>query len=64
VYHLCNRFTPNKICDIIYNYTMEREDMPIGFGYDPCDDVVHWLDWIREDLKNRNAPNNMYALTV
>ena len=25
-----------------------EEDMPIGFGNDPCDDCVHWLKWINE----------------
>jgi hypothetical protein len=25
-----------------------EEDMPLGFGYDPCDECIHWLRWISE----------------
>jgi len=25
-----------------------EEDMPLGFGYDPCDDCIHWLKWIND----------------
>jgi len=25
--------------------------MPLAFGYDPCDDVVHWLIWLKKESK-------------
>ena len=31
---------------------MKEQDMPIGFGNDPCDDCVHWLKRINENRGN------------
>lgn len=43
---------------------MEKEDMPIGFGYDPCDDVVHWLIWLKKESKRRDTSDNVDTFPV
>jgi len=43
---------------------MEKEDMPFDFGNDPCDDVVHWLIWIKKELKRRDTPDDVDTFPI